>query len=420
MRQLYTLAVKTYHLAVATAAFFGNKKAKQWIEGRRTFPSTTPDNDRWVWIHVSSLGEFEQGRPVIEAIKKQHPKTKILLSFFSPSGYEIRKGYPLADEVLYLPDDTMTNAKKWVGRHNFVAAIFVKYDFWFNYIKCLSDNNIPLYYISVTLSPKHFFFKRYGKWFAKQLKSVRHFYVQDNDTAALLKSIGIDNSTVCGDTRFDRVADIAKQAKRFEDIERFIDGRKCIVAGSTWPPDEELLANWLNQMPSDHCLIMAPHDISESHIRQIERLFKDAVFYTNIHNQSNVLVINTIGILSQLYQYATFAYVGGAFGSGLHNIQEAVTFGCPVVFGPKYGNFVEAVDLVKQGGAFSVSNQNDFNNAFGQLISNDEERKNASAICHDYVQSKLGATQVIMNDLDDELDTQTLIRQADFHRQIAE
>ena len=403
MRKLYTLAIKAYHHAVATAAFFGNKKAKLWIEGRKTFPTTNPDDGRWVWVHVSSLGEFEQGRPVIEAIKKQHPTIKILLSFFSPSGYEIRKDYPLADEVLYLPDDTMQNAKKWLDRHFFLAAIFVKYDFWFNYIKCLSDKNIPLYYISVTLSPKHFFFSWYGDWFSKQLRLVKHFYVQDKDTALSLFCIGINNVTVCGDTRFDRVADIAKQATRFEDIENFIGGRKCIVAGSTWPPDEALIHGWISDMPDDYCLIMAPHDISDGHIQQIKKLFPDAALYSDTNKKGNILIINTIGILSQLYQYAHFAYIGGAFGSGLHNIQEAITFGCPVVFGPKYKNFVEAVDLVRKGGAFSIRNQKDFNDIFAQLIFLDEKRENASKICHDYVQSKLGATSVIMNDLEDTL-----------------
>ncbi len=403
MRKLYTFAVKVYHFAVATAAFFGNKKAKLWIEGRKSLPDATPDNSRWVWIHVSSLGEFEQGRPVIEAIKKQHPTIKILLSFFSPSGYEIRKDYPIADEVLYLPDDTMPNAQKWVNRHNFMAAIFVKYDFWFNYIKCLHDNDIPLYYISVTLSPNHFFFKWYGKWFAKQLQQVKHFYVQDQDSAFSLACIGIENTTVCGDTRFDRVADIAKQARRFEDIENFINGRKCIVAGSTWPPDENLFHGWINTMPEDYCLIMAPHDISEGHIQQIRKLFPDAALYSDEDKKGNILIINSIGILSQLYQYAHFAYIGGAFGSGLHNIQEAITFGCPVVFGPKYKNFVEAVDLVEKRGAFSVSKQNDFNDIFSQLIYIDEKRESASKTCLDYVQSKLGATDIIMKDLDDEL-----------------
>lgn len=410
MRKLYTFAVKVYHFAVAVAAFFGNKKAKLWIEGRKTFPEKSNDSGRWVWIHVSSLGEFEQGRPVIEAIKKNHPAIKILLSFFSPSGYEIRKDYPLADEVLYLPDDTMENAQKWIERHNFLAAIFVKYDFWFNYIKCLYDNDIPLYYISVTLSPKHFFFKWYGKWFARQLQQVKHFYVQDKETAFNLYCIQLNKVTVCGDTRFDRVADIAKQAKRFEDIENFINGRKCIVAGSTWPPDENLIHGWIKDMPDDYCLIMAPHDISEGHIQQIRKLFPDAALYSDADKKGNILIINTIGILSQLYQYAYFAYIGGAFGSGLHNIQEAITFGCPVVFGPKYKNFVEAVDLVEKRCAFSVRNQKDFNEIFAQLIYLEEKREKASKTCSDYVKSKLGATDIIMKDLGEALDGLTPIK----------
>ncbi len=445
---LFTIGVLLYTLAVRTAALLGNAKAKQWVEGRKKQgllvtikgiwgrvkrvvnrllkretesvqkPTSGLSDGDWIWFHAASLGEFEQGRPVIEAIKKDYPQYKILLSFFSPSGYEIRKGYPQADEVLYLPPDTPRNASHWLQRHHFVAAFFIKYDFWFNYMQALKKAAIPLYYISLILNEKSYFFKSYGHWFSKQLANVTHFFVQDESTAQMLKSIGYENSTVCGDTRFDRVATIAKQAKPFPEIERFIGGRTCIIAGSTWPPDEELLSGFLPNLPENYCLILAPHDISEEHVGQIKAMFPEAQCYTEwltlcqCHAEarpsvsigretetSNILIVNIIGILSQLYQYARFVYIGGGFGAGIHNIQEPVTFGCPVVFGPKFTSFKEAVDLVRLGGAFGVSGQTDFDEAFSRLISDESLYVTASTTCHEYLQKQLGATEIIMKKL---------------------
>ncbi len=365
-------------------------------------PFVNSDNADWIWFHASSLGEFEQGRPVIEAIKQQFPHIKILLSFFSPSGYELRKDYPLADEVCYLPVDTLRNARTWIGRHHFIAAFFIKYDFWFNYIKVLHDNGIPLCYISVLMNRDQYFFKWYGSWFRKQLRNVSFFYAQDANTSGLLQSVGIRNVKVCGDTRFDRVAAIAKQARPFPEIVSFINGRKCIIAGSSWQPDERLLAAFMPQMPSDYCLIVAPHDISPSHINQIKSMFPDSRLYSELagNYDSKVLIVNTIGILSQLYQYARFAYVGGGFGVNIHNIQEAVTFGCPVVFGPKYKSFKEAVDLVAEGGAFPVLNQDELNTTFSRLIADDAFYSKASATCAAYVDAQIGATEVILKDFE--------------------
>ena len=353
MSVLYTIGVWLYSLGVRIAALFGNAKAMQWVEGRKTQRTALrqaqgPDSDEWIWFHAASLGEFEQGRPVIEALKKEFPQYKILLSFFSSSGYEIRKDYPLADEVLYLPSDTPGHATQWVQRHHFVAAFFIKYEFWFNYMRALKDAGIPLFYISLILKPDSYFFRWYGTWFFRQLKNVTHFFVQDDTTAQLLQTHGLTNVTVCGDTRFDRVAAIAQQAKPFPEVEQFIGGRHCIIAGSTWPPDEKLLVDFYQNLPDDYCLIIAPHDISESHVAQIKTQFPDHQLYTelDVQKHTKVLIINTIGILSQLYQYARFVYIGGGFGVNIHNIQEPVTFGCPVVFGPKYKSFKEAVDLV--------------------------------------------------------------------------
>ncbi len=327
---------------------------------------------------------------------------KISLTFFSPSGYEIRKDYPLADEVLYLPSDTPAHAAQWVRRHHYVAAVFIKYEFWFNYMQALKDAGIPLFYISLILKPDTYFFRWYGTWFFRQLKNVTHFFAQDEATAQCLQANGMTNVTVCGDTRFDRVAAIARQAKPFPEVERFVNGRKCVIAGSTWPPDERLLLGFLPQMPDDYCLIIAPHDISASHIAQIKTQFSDNQLYTELDSekQSKVLVVNTIGILSQLYQYAQFVYIGGGFGANIHNIQEPVTFGCPVVFGPKYKSFREAVDLVALEGAFTIENAEELKSVFQVLIGDEAFLTHASGVCIDYLNAQVGATESIMERLE--------------------
>jgi len=398
MRGLYTLAVRSYSLGVKAAALLGNKKAKQWVEGRREFPEAGHGEEPWLWFHAASLGEFEQGRPLIEALKARYPEVKICLSFFSPSGYEIRKDYPMADEVLYLPTDTPAHARRWVQRHHYIGAFFIKYEFWFNYMKALADSHIPLFYISLILKENQYFFKGYGRWFLKQFDYVTHFFVQDQTTFDLLNGRGYHNVTLCGDTRFDRVAAIAQQAKPFPEVESFVAGRHCIIAGSSWPPDEKLLVPYLAKLPDDYCMIIAPHDISERHLRQIEASLDDYQLYTKLdpEKKSKVLVLNTIGILSQLYQYARFVYIGGGFGVNIHNIQEPVTFGCPVVFGPKYTSFKEAVDLVRLGGAFSVTSQDELDSIFSSLIHEEGRCEKASKICKDYLASQLGATEAIL------------------------
>jgi 3-deoxy-D-manno-octulosonic-acid transferase len=433
---LYTIGILLYSFGVRIAALFGNAKAMQWVKGRKKQGSLSlskgpaeqvksdrtalrqaqgPASSEWIWFHAASLGEFEQGRPVIEALKKEFPQYKILLSFFSPSGYEIRKDYPLADEVLYLPSDTPRHAAQWVQRHHFVAAFFIKYEFWFNYMRALKDAGIPLFYISLILKPDSYFFRWYGGWFFRQLKNhITHFFVQDDTTAQLLQSNGLTTVTVCGDTRFDRVAAIAQQAKPFPEVEQFISGRHCIIAGSTWPPDEKLLVDFYQQLPEDYCLILAPHDISESHVAQIKTLFPDSQLYTELDadqpsrslspepaegskgRPAKILIINTIGILSQLYQYARFVYIGGGFGVNIHNIQEPVTFGCPVVFGPKYKSFKEAVDLVGLEGAFPVQDAGALGSAFERLMHDEGFYAKASETCRNYLNSQVGATESIL------------------------
>lgn len=413
MNPLYSIAIRSYSGAIAIASLFGNQKAKLWWKGRMNqWENLKPvnKNDEWIWFHVSSLGEFEQGLPVIEKLKQNFPKYKILLTFFSPSGFEPRKNFQLADKVAYMPSDTLSNAKRLIKNFNIKAAFFVKYDFWFNYMKVLKDKNIPLYYISALLHKDHYFFKPYSFWFRKQLKNVTHYFVQNDETAQLLNSININDVTITGDTRFDRVFEIARQSQSFPEIEEFINGRQCIIAGSSWQSDEKLLIPFSKEMPDNYCLIIAPHDISDSHIKQISSQLDNYVLYsqlTTVNGQqtfkSKVLVIDVIGILKKIYKYARFAYIGGGFMSSIHNTQEALVFGCPVVIGPKYHKFVEAVDLVETGGMFSINNKNEFDEIFEQLINDEDFYNKASGICQDYIQLSIGATDKIVKHLESKL-----------------
>ena len=405
MRALYTFGILCYNALIHLAAFFGNKKAKLWCEGRKNqwdwFKSPDP-NAKWIWVHVSSLGEFEQGLPIIEALRNEYPQYKLLLTFFSPSGYEVKKDCPLADMVAYMPIDTLENARRLVKNFNFKAAVFVKYEFWFNHIKVLKDRHIPMFYISTVLRPKQYFFKPWGRWFRNHFHKIKFFFTQNTETADLLYKMGIDDLTIAGDTRFDRVYEIAQQAQRFPDIEEFIGDRKCIIAGSSWPSDEKLLYNFIETMPNDYCFIMVPHDISESHIKQIESHLNDYQLYTDFDpkNQTKTLVVNKIGILSKIYRYARFAYIGAGFYDGIHNIQEAIVYDVPVIFGPKYHSFEEAVDLVKLKGAFVINNQTELENTFYRFINDEAFYEKASKICHDYVMGKLGATEKTMRVLE--------------------
>ena len=405
MRLLYTFFIRCYAFLINIAALFGNNKAILWRDGRRNqwdkLKSPNPD-DKWFWMHVSSLGEFEQGLPIIEALKKEYPKYKLLLTFFSPSGYEVKKDFPLADMVAYMPLDTLNNARHLVKNFKFKAVFFVKYEFWFNHIKILKDRHIPLFYISTVLRPKQYFFRPWGAWFRNHFYKVKYFFTQNNETANLLNKMGIDDLTVAGDTRFDRVYEIAQQAQRFPDIEEFIGNRKCIIAGSSWPSDEKILYNFIENMPNDYCFIMVPHDISESHIKQIESHLHDYQLYTNLDSskKTKTLVINKIGILSKIYRYAQFAYIGAGFYDGIHNIQEAIVFDVPVVFGPKYHAFEEAVDLVKLKGAFAINNQRELENVFFRFINDEAFYEKSSRICHDYVAKKIGATEKTMRVLE--------------------
>ena len=408
MRVIYSFFVFFYGWVIRFAALF-NHKANLWLKGRKglfaRLEVALREVDRiktpLIWIHASSLGEFEQGRPIIEACRKSWPACKILLTFFSPSGYEIRKNYELADWVFYLPLDTPGNARRWVGLVKPDKAIFIKYDFWFNILGALQFENIPVYFVSVVFRPGQHFFQWYGGWFRRQLDAVTWFFAQNKVSAELLQSIGKHNVTVTGDTRFDRVFAISANRQPFPLVEQFAGGNKVIICGSTWKEDEALLLPLIRSTGPGVRFIIAPHDPSPARIRSIlDSIAQPVIRYSEISEkktgQAGILLIDSVGILAQLYQYATLAYVGGGFGAGLHNIQEPVTFGVPVMFGPGYHKFKEAVDLIALGGVFCVNSPEDLISKTSALLSNQEEYQRVSRICIRYVNENRGATEKIM------------------------
>jgi len=408
MSFFYNIIIHLYHWLIRLAAFF-NTKAKLWVDGRKgifnRLAEDLKDHPRVVWFHAASLGEFEQGRPVMEAFREKYPGSGILLTFFSPSGYEIKKNYTGADYIYYLPIDTPRNVKRFIDIVNPDVAIFIKYEFWFNYLDFLNKNDIPVYVISAIFRPGQHFFKVYGGWTRKQLKKITTFFVQDEQSKQLLISAGISNVLVSGDTRFDRVSRIASQKKDFPLIEKFTKGKKVLLAGSSWPPDEKLLPVFFNGKIQNPGLIIAPHEIHEERIRSILSLFGDynPIRYSQITEQNifttNVLVIDGIGFLSSLYQYCDVAMIGGGFGKGIHNILEAVTFGKPVVFGPNFEKFAEAKNLIRQNGAFAVD-ENNFGDTVFRLFNDPGVYNKASDVAKSYIAQNTGATQIILDNLD--------------------
>lgn len=408
MRYLYTFGILCYGLAIRLASLF-DKKAKLWVAGRRDIfqqiKNKLADNNSPVaWFHASSLGEFEQCRPVIDAFKKQYPDYKIFVTFFSPSGYEVRKNYPNADFVFYLPLDTMFNARKFVDMVNPKMAFFVKYDFWFNYMAVLDKRNIPTILFSSIFRPSQYFFAWYGKWFCRRLNAFDHLFVQNKESEKLLKEHGISQCTIAGDTRFDQVMAIAANVKQFPEVMRFVGQSKVLLAGSTWEPDERLLKSFADTYSSsDIKFVIAPHEIHASRIDFLMKLFGNTcVKYSDIANISDlkdykVLIIDNIGMLSSLYQYAYVAYIGGGFGKGIHNILEALAFGKPVCFGPKYQKFQEAKDIVNLNGGWSVGDEKSLNKALTDLFDSDELYNKASDVCIHYVQDNKGTSDTIIN-----------------------
>lgn len=401
----YNAGIALYECAIRAAARF-KPKARAWSEGRRgifeRMAATIRPEEKIVWIHAASLGEFEQGRPIIEMLRRESPERKILLTFFSPSGYEIRKNYPGADYIFYLPSDRPRNVRRFLDIVDPEIAVFIKYEFWLNYLGELRRRGCRTLLVSAIFRRNSIFFRPYGGAFRKALRGFERIFVQNAESAELLHGIGIDDTTVAGDTRFDRVADIAAAARRIEKVETFRNGRRLFVAGSTWGPDEEILLPLINANP-DIKFVVAPHEMEEE---RIERLLNGsrggAVRYTRCDDpeqlhDAQVLVVDTVGILSSIYGYAEAAYIGGGFGVGIHNTLEAATFGLPVAFGPNYAKFREARELIACGAARSVKSAEELAAWYAPLKSDGELLAATGRKAADYVAANRGATRKIVD-----------------------
>lgn len=407
---MYSLAIHFYAFIIALISPF-HKKARimrlgQW-KTNSILREKIDRNAKYIWFHASSLGEFEQGRPMMEKIKAEHPEYKILLTFFSPSGYEVRKNYNGADVICYLPFDTPYRVKKFLNLANPSIAVFIKYEFWGNYLQELKHRNIPVYIISSIFRRDQLFFQWFGYPYRKMLYFFTHLFVQDDRSAALLKEFGITNVTVTGDTRFDRVLDVRNQARELSPVEHFVceggkEKRLTLVAGSSWPQDEEILIPYFNEHP-EMKLIIAPHEIHREHLMYIESLLKrPSVRLSDVfHDQSlaegkDCLIVDSFGLLSSIYRYGTIAYIGGGFGAGIHNTLEAAVYGIPVLFGPKYHKFKEAKDLIKVGGGFSVSDKQSFCEKMDELLTYHEVLEAAGESAGQFVNGNAGATDKIL------------------------
>ncbi len=405
----YNIGIFLYWLAVHVAAPFDAKAAK-WVKGRRRLFAQLEQalkhrgNRPLAWFHCASLGEFEQGRPVIEALKLQHPEYFIVVTFFSPSGYEVRKSYAGADCVCYMPADFPGNARRFVNMLKPTVALFIKYEFWYNHFSELKKAGVKTYIVSAIFRENQAFFDRlFGGLFVQMLHLCEHIFVQNKESLTLLMGIGVSNASYSGDTRFDRVLAVASTAQTMPQLSGFAQGKVVVVAGSTWPPDEALLADLINKMP-DMKLIVAPHEISEGGVRRTIALFqKPVVTYSQLKQNPNinladysVFVVDAIGFLASLYRFGGMAYVGGGFGVGIHNTLEAAVYGLPVIFGPEYKKFKEAVDLVEQGGAFSVSNLSELQRVVSKLRGDAALYERSCGVSKNYVQQRKGATDIIM------------------------
>jgi len=394
---IYHIAIRFYYLFVYAASLF-NQKAAQWIKGRKNMQLQQSKN--CIWFHFASLGEFEQGRPVLEKLKTVYPDKPVVITFFSPSGYQIRKNTPLADAVYYLPLDTAFNARNFINTLQPAMAIFTKYEYWYHFFNELHQRQVPLYIISGIFRPGQVFFKWYGGLHRKMLTMVSHFFVQDDISRQLLQTLNINNVTVSGDTRFDRVWANAQQPKQLAEIAKFKAGQNIFIGGSTWPQDEELLAGLVDNYP-DWKFIFAPHEIGEEKISKLLGYlpagqtirFSSIAQLTNAHR---VLVIDNIGMLSSLYQYAEVAYIGGGFGAGIHNTLEAAAFGLPVIFGPNYQKFKEAKDLMGLKAGISISDREQLKQAAALLMNNAAHRAFAGEQSKKYVAGHIGATKAIV------------------------
>ena len=411
---MYSLAIYIYMFCANLVAIF-NRKARQLMVGH----SKTYDilrrgiqkDDDIIWFHAASLGEFEQGRPLIEKIRKAMPQYKILLTFFSPSGYEVRKDYKGADVICYLPFDTKLNARKFLKIAHPKMAFFIKYEFWQNYLTGLHKRSIPVYSVASIFRPDQIFFRWYGHKYRNVLRTFDHLFVQNQESVDLLHTLEITNTSIVGDTRMDRVLQIKEQAKELPICEAFakkaqpqtsnLKSQTILVAGSSWQPDEDIIIDYFNSHPEQQ-LILAPHVVSESHLAEIEgKLHRPSVRYTTATPESaaeaHCLIIDCYGLLSSIYRYATTAYVGGGFGVGIHNVPEAAVYGLPVIIGPNNQRFREARDLIALGGCFEIHNADDFNKIIGELTANPGSLAKASAVSADYIKANAGAVDLIYN-----------------------
>ena len=395
---IYNIALLLYFFAVYVAAIF-NPKARLWVNGRKD--TKYINTKQSIWFHFASLGEFEQGRPVLEYYRAKYPNQKIVVTFFSPSGYEIRKNTPLADAVYYLPLDTAANARHFIDTIQPTLTIFTKYEYWYHFFNELHKRQIPLYIISGIFRPGQVFFRWYGGLHRKMLSFVTYFFVQDEQSIQLLQSIDINNALISGDTRFDRVWANAQAPKALPVINEFKNNHKTFIGGSTWPDDEKLIATLVNDY-TDWKFIIAPHEISEEKIKNLINLLpaNSVIRHSQLDTHLpltnyQTIIIDNIGMLSSLYQYGDIAYIGGGFGVGIHNTLEAAAFGLPVIFGPNYNRFKEACDLIDEQTGFSISNEAELKSTVAYLVE-DEERYNAiSKKIKHYVQDHNGATKTI-------------------------
>jgi len=402
MELLYLITIKLYGIAITMAAPF-NGKARSWVKGRRNWEQTIKNalqpGERRIMFHCSSLGEFEQGRPLLAALRKELPNHKIILTFFSPSGYTIRQNEPLADYVFYLPLDGPLNSKKFLTITAPEMVFFVKYDFWHYYIKYCKLNKIPVYFISSVFRQSQLYFKWYGVFFNNMLRRVTHFFVQNQSSLELLYNNSIPQVTVTGDTRFDRVFENSLKASALPEIEHLRGTGKMFVAGSTWPADEQHLAKLYSVHKNEFRFIIVPHEVHEQAINKTTSLFPGAIRYSKWDKKSDTraLIIDRIGMLSALYKYADIAYIGGGFGKGIHNILEAAVFGPPILFGPVYKKFREANDLIRWKGAFTYKSFKELDMLVSDL-SNDEQRlAKIKEINMNYIAGNKGATDLIIN-----------------------
>lgn len=403
MGLFYQIGVFIYGLILRLASLF-NPKAKLWVDGREDWRNQYAHKlhgvERPIWLHSASLGEFEQGRPVLEALRKRFPTVPIVLTFFSPSGFEIRKEWEGADVVLYLPLDTQKNAVDFIELLNPRVAIFVKYEFWMNVLGVLKQKNVPTVLVSGIFRSSHVFLKPYGGWFRSRMKAFSHAFMQNEESCLLAKQIGI-SSELSGDTRFDRVLDIASHSFSVEMVKTFKGDAVCVVAGSSWGPEEKALLTFAKENPSVK-LVIVPHEIGEGHLQQIEASFGNIIsrfsgINRGIAESSQVLLVDQMGLLSRIFREADIALIGGGFGAGIHNTLEAAVYGVPVVFGPNYKKFIEAQGLIASGGAVSVKEPQELVKAIESLVNDDVQRKERGAKAKAYVAERSGATLQVVS-----------------------